>query len=192
MPRTKVVPVKTNERIKEEAYTRLLRLLAGRQIAIAEHADMSKQLAGIVARPLPFGGLKIGARTESIHDDLADALAFAVWGLPDDLAGPPEHDWPEGTQWAQTPGGIRIPLPVATVRADMSYAGAYGGYWTCSTCRLTVPSSRDVHDRRMRPGRTRATNRRRSPQRPSRPRQSRTMMAATRNLCRSRTTPTRT
>lgn len=141
---TRVVPVKTSERIKEEAYTRLLHLMAGRQIVLPDHAELRKQLAGIVAKPLPLGGLKIGARTERIHDDLPDALAFAVWGLPGDLAEPPEHDWPENTQWAQTTGGVRIPLPVSTVRADVSYDGAYGGLWRCGICGLGVSVSRET------------------------------------------------
>jgi hypothetical protein len=97
-----------------------------------------------VAKPTPLGGLRIEARTQSTHDDLADALAFAVWGLPDQLADPPERDWPSGTQWAQTPGGIRIPLPVSTVRAELSYAGVNGGYVHCPECRLPFPAYREA------------------------------------------------
>jgi hypothetical protein len=97
---------------------------------------------GNVAKPTPLGGLRIEARTESLHDDLADALAFAVARLPEPgrLASPPEHDWADGTQWAQAPGGIRVRLPVATARADDSYGALYGGYINCGKCGLPYPA----------------------------------------------------
>jgi phage terminase large subunit-like protein len=144
LTRTKVVAVKTTQEIKEQAYTRLQYLLAERQIVLPDHAELRKQLAGIVAKPTPLGGLRIEARTQSTHDDLADALAFAVWGLPEQLAGPPERELPAGTQWARTPGGIRIPLPVSTVRAELSYADMNGGYWTCPDCHLPSPVRKEA------------------------------------------------
>jgi len=144
LTRTKVVAVKTTQDIKEQAYARLQNLLAERSIVLPDHAELRKQLAGIVAKPTPLGGLRIEARTQSTHDDLADALAFAVWGLPEQLADPPELDFHPGTQWAQTSGGIRIPLPVATVRAELSYADVNGGFVHCSECRAPYPAYRET------------------------------------------------
>lgn len=144
LTRTKVVAVKTSQDIKETAYARLQNLLTERSIVLPDHAELRRQLLGIVAKPTPLGGLTIGSRTQSIHDDIVDALAFAIWGLPDQLADPAERDFPDGTQWAQTPGGIRIPLPVSTVRAELSYAGMNGGYWTCPKCHLPNPAYKDA------------------------------------------------
>jgi Terminase large subunit, T4likevirus-type, N-terminal len=142
LPSVRVVPVKTSQPLKEAAYSRLQHLLSDRSIVMPDHAELRKQLAGIVAKPTPLGGLRIEARTESVHDDLADAVAFAVLGLPEPgkLADPPGRDWPEGTPWAQTTGGLRIPLPVLTVRPDLSWAGISGGCWTCTACGAPVPS----------------------------------------------------
>jgi Helicase len=140
--RCRVIAVKTTQEIKEQAYARLQNLLSERSIVLPDHAGLRKQLAGIVARPTPLGGLKIEARTQAIHDDLADALAFAVWGLPAELAAPPERDWPEGTAWAQTPGGIRVPLPVATVRAERSWLNANSDMVTCPGCGHGYPVGR--------------------------------------------------
>ena len=131
---TRVVAVKTTQEIKEQAYTRLRYLLAERQIVLPDHAELRRQLAGIVAKPTPLGGLRIEARTQSTHDDIADAVAFAVWGLPEQLADPPEREFRPGTQWAQTPAGLRIPLPVSTVRAEASYASVNGEITTCGHC----------------------------------------------------------
>lgn len=144
LPRTRVVPVRTTQDLKEQAYSRLQLLLSERSIVLPDHAELRKQLGGIVARPTPLGGLKIEARHESVHDDLADALAFAVLGLPEPgkLADPPGREFPAGQQWTQTQAGIRIPLPAATVRAEASYAGLYGGYVTCPGCGLPYPPYR--------------------------------------------------
>jgi hypothetical protein len=132
--RAKVVAVKTSQEIKEQAYAQLHHALTEGRIVFSDQGiELRKQLLGIVAKPTPMGGLRIEARTQAVHDDLADALAFAVWGLPEQLADPPEREFPEGTQWAQTPGGIRIPLPVSTVRADASY-GALNGELTACGC----------------------------------------------------------
>ena len=132
--RCPVIPVKTTQEIKEQAYARLQNLLSERSIVLPDHPALRKQLAGIVAKPTQLGGLKIEARTEAIHDDLADALAFAVWGLPSELAAPPERDWPGSTTWTQTSGGIQVPLPVATVRYEASYGGMYQDLVACGQC----------------------------------------------------------
>jgi len=132
--RCRVIAVKTTQEIKEQAYARLQNLLAERSIVLPDHPGLRKQLAGIVARPTQLGGLRIEARTQAIHDDLADALAFAVWGLPAELAQPPVRDWPESTPWARTPGGIRVPIPVATVRAEKSWLNANSDMVPCPGC----------------------------------------------------------
>jgi hypothetical protein len=142
LTRSRVVPVSTTQQSKESAYSRLQLLLSERSLVLPDHPQLLAQLKGIVAKPTPLGGLRIEARTESLHDDLADALAFAVAGLPEPsrLASPPEHEWPGSTQWAQTPSRIRVPLPVGLVRADESYATLYGGYVTCAKCGLPYPT----------------------------------------------------
>jgi len=45
-------------------------------------------------------------------------------------------DFPPGTQWAEMPGGIRLPLRVSTVRAEMSYADIKGGFVRCGKRRM--------------------------------------------------------
>jgi hypothetical protein len=62
------------------------------------------------------------------------APAFAVWGLPAQLAEPPARNWPDTTAWAQTPGGLRIPLPMATVRAETSWLNANADMTSCAQC----------------------------------------------------------
>ena len=109
--RCRVIAVKTTQEIKEQAYARLQNMLAERSIVLPDHPALRKQLAGIVAKPTPLGGLKIEARTQATHDDLADALAFSVWGLPSSLAAPPERAWPDGTAWAQTPAACASRCP---------------------------------------------------------------------------------
>jgi hypothetical protein len=89
LTRSRVIPVRTTQDLKEQAYSRLARLLSERSIALPDHPVLRRQLAGIVARPTQLGGLRIEARSEAIHDDLADALAFAVLGLPAQLATSP-------------------------------------------------------------------------------------------------------
>jgi hypothetical protein len=140
--RCTVKAIKTTAEIKEQAYARLQHLLSERSIVLPDYAALRKQLAGVVARPTPTGGLKIEARTQAIHDDLADALAFAVWGLPSELAPPPERNWPDGTAWAQTPGGLRVPLPITTVRADTSYASTWTDSAACPGCAHSYPVAR--------------------------------------------------
>ncbi len=51
-------------------------------------------------------------------------------------AGTLEHDFPACTQWAETRGGIRVPLPVTTARAEMSYADMNGGFVRCPKCKM--------------------------------------------------------
>jgi phage terminase large subunit-like protein len=142
LTRSRVIPVRTTADLKEQAYSRLARLLSERSIVLPDVPVLRRQLAGIVARPTPLGGLKIEARSEAIHDDLADALAFAVLGLPAQLADPPACTFPDGTEWAETRGGVRIPLPVTTVRADASYADLNGGFTVCGSCGLPYPPGR--------------------------------------------------
>jgi hypothetical protein len=93
---------------------------------------MLRQLSGVAAQPTPLGRLRIGARTESVHDDLPDALSLAVGRLPRQLAEPVRRDPPDGQQWCETPGGIRVPVPVRTLRADVSWFCANADMVRCS------------------------------------------------------------
>ena len=67
--------------------------------------------AALPPTPTPLGRLRIGARTESLHDDLPDALSLAVGMLPRQLADPSAATSRTGQKWLETPGGIRVPGP---------------------------------------------------------------------------------
>jgi hypothetical protein len=143
LPRTTVIPVFSDQRTKEDAYGRLRLLVEERAIVLPRHEELLRQLAGVCAHPTARG-VRIGARTESLHDDLPDALAIAVWGLPAQLAEVPPGEIPGGIAWAETPGGVKVPLPVVTLRPEASYADVYGGYAECARCRLTYPPYKDA------------------------------------------------
>ena len=103
---------------------------------LPDHAELLKQIAGVTATPTAGGGLRIGTRTESQHDDLADALCFAILGLPGPgkLAEVPPRPVPDAITWTETPGGIRVPVPLVNVRPDQSYALS-GPIVQCASCR---------------------------------------------------------
>ncbi|WAL67130.1 terminase family protein [Amycolatopsis cynarae] len=112
---------------KEDAYGRVQILLAERQLVLPNHMELLKQLGGITASPTASGGLKIGARVESLHDDLPDAMSLAVAGLPRELARPVRREPPDDLEWAETTAGIRIPLPVRTITAELDWGEVYQG-----------------------------------------------------------------
>ena len=134
LPQTRVVGVASTQSSKEDSYGRLGALLAQRAIVLPNHPELLRQLGGVSATPTPSGGLRIGARVESIHDDLPDALALAVAGLPRQLAEVPPRGFPEDQEWAETPGGVRVPIPVRTLEAEMSYLTVYGDLVKCRKC----------------------------------------------------------
>ena len=131
--RTRVVEVSTSQAIKEDNFGRVATLLSERCLVLPDHPEMLRQLGGVAATPTPLGRLRIGARTESVHDDLPDALSLAVGMLPRQLASPKRRDMPEYQQWLETPGGIRVPVPVMTARPDVSWFNANADVVRC-TC----------------------------------------------------------
>ena len=143
LPRTTVVPVFSDQRTKEDAYGRLRLLLEERALVLPRHEELLRQLAGVCASPTGRG-VRIAAKTESLHDDLPDALALACWGLPAQLADVPLQEVPDGVTWTETSGGVKVPLPVVTLRPEASYAEIYGGYVQCARCKLTYPAARDT------------------------------------------------
>lgn len=110
---------------KEDAYGRVAVLLAERGIVLPQHEELLRQLGGITAAATPSGGLRIAARTESVHDDLPDALTLAVAGLPRQLGMPARRDAPEGTGWAETPAGVLVPLPARTLPPGLDWGEPY-------------------------------------------------------------------
>ena len=120
--------------MKEDNYGRLATLLSERALVLPDHPEMLRQLGGVAATPTPLGRLRIGARYESLHDDLPDALALAVGRLPRQLADPTRRDIPEGQNWAETPGGVRVPVPVRTLRPDISWFCANADMSRCHAC----------------------------------------------------------
>jgi hypothetical protein len=134
LARSRVVDVSTSQAIKEDNYGRLAILLAERSLVLPEHPELLRQLGGVAARPTPLGRLRIGARTESLHDDLPDALALAVGNMPRHLAEPQRGAVPEGLQWVQTSGGVHVPIPVATLRPDISWFNANADMARCQSC----------------------------------------------------------
>jgi hypothetical protein len=135
--------VKTGQQLKEDAYGKAAVLLAqGKVVIPAECADLVSQLLTVTADPTAGGGLRIGTPTERVHDDLADAFCFMLAGLPeaDQLATVPERPVPDGVTWADSVGGVRVPVPFTLARPDMSYRDMHGGYWTCPKCRAPAPA----------------------------------------------------
>jgi hypothetical protein len=130
--RTRVVDVSTSQVIKEDNYGRMATLLSERCLVLPDHPEMLRQLGGVAATPTPLGRLRIGARTESLHDDLPDALSLAIGMLPRQLANPKRRDVPEHQQWTETTGGIRVPVPVGTTRPDVSWFNANADVVRCS------------------------------------------------------------
>lgn len=110
---------------KEDAYGRLQVLVAERAIVLPQHEELLRQLGGITATPTASGGLRIAARVERLHDDLPDALALAVAGLPRQLATVARRDVPGDQRWVETPDGVRVPVPVRTVAAELDWRQAY-------------------------------------------------------------------
>jgi hypothetical protein len=123
--RVRVSPSATTQKSKEDAYGRLRVLLAQRAIVLPQHDELLRQLGGITATPTSSGGLRIAARVQSLHDDLPDALVLATTGLPQDLAKVPIREAAEDMEWAETPSGVRVPLPVRTIRAELDWGEAY-------------------------------------------------------------------
>jgi hypothetical protein len=122
--RTRVHPVTSTLASKEGAYGRLAVLVAERSIVLPRHEGLLRQLGGLSAQPTPTGGLRIGARVESLHDDLPDALALAVSGLPRELL-PPKPREVEAERWVVTPGGVRVPVPVQTASTDVDWVAVW-------------------------------------------------------------------
>lgn len=123
--RVRVAPSATTQHGKEDAYGRLRVLLAERAMVLPQNDELLRQLGGITATPTSSGGLRIAARVQSLHDDLPDALVLAVTGLPAELAKVPFREVPEGMEWVETPDGVRVPLPVRTIRAELDWGEAY-------------------------------------------------------------------
>lgn len=62
----------------------------------------------MTVKPTPAGGFSIEADDPNIHDDLADALALAVSAVPNDSKGGVTATEPDGTEWTETEGGVRV------------------------------------------------------------------------------------
>jgi hypothetical protein len=131
----------SSQRSKEDYYGRLQVHLAERSIVLPQHEELLRQLTGITATSTPMGGLRIEARQESVHDDLPDGLVLAVSHLPKDMEAISGLEAPEGTEWAETPEGIRVPLPVRTRRAEPDWGNVYAGSMSNAP---KVPAEREV------------------------------------------------
>jgi hypothetical protein len=142
-PRLRVVPAASTLTSKENAYGRVQVLLQERAIVLPDLPELLRQLGGVSADPTPSGGLRIAARVESLHDDLPDALSLAVAGLPRELAAVPPRDVPEGQQWAETAGGVRVPVPVQTTEPGGSWYAAYHRV-LCRGCGQVYSESEDA------------------------------------------------
>lgn len=123
--RIRVAPSATTQSSKEDAYGRLRVLLSERALVIPQNEELLRQLGGITATATPSGGLRIAARVQSLHDDLPDALVLAITAIPKDMAHAPVREVPEDVEWVETPAGVRVPLPVHTVRAELDWGMAY-------------------------------------------------------------------
>jgi hypothetical protein len=144
MGRHKVTGVHTSQRTKEDCYGRVADLLASRSLVLPDHMELLRQMAGISAKATQLGGLTIEARQESVHDDLPDALSLAVGGLPRQLADVPVRDVPEGTEWQETPGGVKVPFPLGLLAPEASWLGLNGPITRCPSCHLAYPAYKDT------------------------------------------------
>ena len=142
-PQLRVVPVSTTLPSKENAYGRVQVLLQERRAVLPNLPELLRQLGGVSADPTPSGGLRIAARVESLHDDLPDAVSLAVAGLPRELGTVPLRDVPDGQQWTETPGGVRVPVPVQTTEPGGSWYAAYQRV-LCRGCGQVYSESEDA------------------------------------------------
>ena len=78
-----------------------------------------------------------------------------MYGLPDNLAQVPAADVPDGVTWAETAAGVKIPVPLTTLRPEAAYDVIYGGLWHCPVCRYPVPARRETCSQQGCAGRTR-------------------------------------
>ena len=129
---------------KEDAYGRVSMLLANRQLVLPDDDELLRQMMGVSGQATLDGTADRRPARKSIHDDLPDALRFAVWGLPRQLADVPARDVPDGVTWTQTPGGIMIPQPYGLVRAEASYLNVNGGVMYCKKCGLPNPPYKTI------------------------------------------------
>ena len=144
MARHRVTGIHTSQRTKEDCYGRVADMLASRSLVLPDHEEMLRQMAGVSAQATLLGGLTIAAKSESVHDDIPDAISLAVGGLPKQLATVPVRDAPEGTEWLETPGGVKVPLPVAFLSPEASWLGMNGPVTRCGTCHLCYPAYKDA------------------------------------------------
>lgn len=122
---TRVVMQASTQKSKEDAYGRLLARFQARRIVIPRDPELLRQLGGITATATGTGGLRIEARTEGLHDDIPDAMAAAVAMLPRELEPVSPSDVPEGAEWAETSGGVKIPVPIRTRFAEPDWGTVY-------------------------------------------------------------------
>ena len=132
LTRSVVNPWDTSQARKEDCYGRVAMLLSERALVLPDHPELLRQMAGVAARPTPMGRLRIGARTESLHDDLPDGLSLSVGNLPRQLAEPKRREVPDGQNWCESAGGIQVPVPVRLARADVSWFNANADVVRCS------------------------------------------------------------
>ena len=144
MPRSRVIGVPATQRGKEDAYGRVAALLSERSLVLPDHEELLRQMGGVSAAATPGGGLKIGARLESIHDDLPDALSLAVGNLPRHLADVPRRAAPDGIRWAETPAGLMVPVPFGLLAAEASWLGVNGPVTRCPSCSLCYPAYKEA------------------------------------------------
>ena len=138
--RNTVTGFDTSQKRKEDAYGRVALLLSNRQLALPDDDELLRQMMGVSAEATLLGGLRIGAKRESVHDDLPDALAFAIYGMPKIFADVPRRDIPQGITWTETAGGLRIPQPYTLIRAEASLLGINGDVVYCTRCGLPYPA----------------------------------------------------
>jgi hypothetical protein len=119
LPGVRIVGVHSTQRSMEDAYGRLRALLAERRLVLPNDAELLRQLRGLSYQATPTGGLSINAASPALHDDLADALSFAVAAIDGSaLTGQPGAI-ASGAAWVTTPGGRqvpKVPRPRATAR----------------------------------------------------------------------------
>lgn len=105
----RVMGIHSTQRSKEDSFSRLRALLSDSRLVLPDNIELLRQLQGLTYSVTATGGLTIEASDPNVHDDLADALALAISAVPADTKGGTPTSEPSGTEWLETPGGIRVP-----------------------------------------------------------------------------------
>ena len=106
----RVVGIHSSQRSKEDTFSRLRALMSDHRLVLPNDLELLRQLQGLTIKPTPAGGFSTEADDPNVHDDLADALALATSVVPNDARGGHATHEPQGVEWTETEGSVRVPI----------------------------------------------------------------------------------